>query len=431
VERSPSIEGQPLASIDCTLFAGSRNAVVREFARHGLVFDLSEGAELRLEGRVSLWDRGGRYQFLVQRIDPAWAMGEQAARLRTLVDALSREGVLGANGELSVPLVPLNVGLVTSRGSAACEDFLHGLRTSGFPFRVFAAWSTMQGEGTAEGVMRAFHALLDVPGLDAAVLTRGGGSPLDLGWLDDPRIARTIAQLPWPVISAIGHETDSTLPDFAAHTRAKTPTHAADILVDRAAGFVEELDSLSVVLDRSVSRALASDRVRLAALAESLARSAGMSCRGRLAELRSAHSWLNGRLEAVFRSSERLLDRAEVLLSPARAATLLPRRRADLASSAARLGSASENRIARAGLVLDRLAEAVRGRDPVRLYRAGWATVTDASGAAVRSVGRIGTGERIRVRLLDGALEAQVLRTISAGPRKRGGGSMRKRTDDG
>lgn len=427
VERSSS-DGQPAAAIDCALFAGSRTTVIREFARSGLLFDPVEGAELRLEGRVSLWDRGGRYQFIVQRIDPLWAMGGQAARLRQLVDALSREGVLSANGELPIPGAPLHVGLVTSKGSAACEDFLHGLRASGFPFRVFAAWSPMQGEGTAEGVMRAFNALLRVPDLDVAVLTRGGGSATDLGWFDDERIARTIAQLPWPVISGIGHETDSTLPDFAAHTRAKTPTDAADILVNRTADFLETVGSLAVVLERSATRSISRERIRLAARAESLTGSAGMLCRARMRELGTTSLWLRSHAERALRSAGRLLER--LAARPGSAPSAFPRRRGDLDAAAGRLAAAVNGRLSTSGLLLDRLGEAVRGNDPARLYRAGWATVTDASGRSVRSLRQVGTGDPIRVRVVDGAIDSTVLKTIPDASRRSSARSSRKRTEN-
>jgi exodeoxyribonuclease VII large subunit len=289
----------------------------------------------------------------------------------------------------------------------------------------------MQGEGTAEGVIRAFNALLSVPDLDVAVLTRGGGSATDLGWFDDPGIARTIAQLPWPVISGIGHETDSTLPDFAAHTRAKTPTHAADILVNWTADFLEELNSLASVLERSATRSISTERIRLAALAESLSRSAGMACRGRLRELRSTSAWLLSHVTGSLHSSGKLLERAAAFLGPGRTSAAFVRKRGTLAATAVRLASAVDVRLSTTGLILDRLAEAVRGSDPARLYRAGWATVTDASGLAVRSVRQVGTGGTISVKVQDGSIESIVDRTISGrAPRKTSRGALRKRTDN-
>jgi len=317
-----------------------------------------------------------------------------------------------------MPRAPLNVGLVTSRGSAACEDFLHGLRASGFPFRVFAAWSPMQGEGTAQGVIKAFNALLSIPELDVAVLTRGGGSATDLGWFDDERIARTISQLPWPVISGIGHETDSTLPDFAAHTRAKTPTHSADILVDRTADLLEELGALAVVLERSVAKSIGVERIRLATLAESFARSAGMTCRGRLRELRSTVSWLSSQVSGRIGSLRRNLLRTTGMLERERASATLSRKRAELDSLSRALDSGSSSRLSRSSLILDRLAEVVRCSDPARLYSAGWATVTTASGSTVRSVHHVGTGDQISVKVLDGSIESVVSGTIDgADPR--------------
>ena len=180
VEPSPDGMGQPLAVIDCALFSGSRPPVVREFARNGQVFQLNEGMSIRIQGRVTLWDKGGRYQLIVENVDPAWTMGNQAQKLRRLVDKLRDDGILEANSEIDMPIAPLCIGLVTSKGSAAEHDFIQGLTDSKYPFRVYASYAPMQGSGTTSGVIDAFNRLLSVHDLDVVVLTRGGGSATDL-----------------------------------------------------------------------------------------------------------------------------------------------------------------------------------------------------------------------------------------------------------
>ncbi|MGM0628697.1 MAG: exodeoxyribonuclease VII large subunit, partial [Candidatus Fermentibacterota bacterium] len=264
--------GFPQASIDCALFAGARASVVREFARLGETFQLREGMSIRALGRVNLWPQGGRYQFVVQSIDAAWSQGTQALRLKKLAKKLRSEGVLDANAALALPRLPLQVGLVTADGSAACRDFLQTLEESRYPFRVRAAWAAMQGRETGATVTRAIGRLCKED-LDVIVLTRGGGSTTDLGWMNDESIARAIAASPVPVVSGIGHEVDTTLPDLAASIRAKTPTHAAAVLVDAVAGFEADLDSLARMLQSHAGPALRSASVRLRGMAAALERS--------------------------------------------------------------------------------------------------------------------------------------------------------------
>ena len=406
VEPSPDPSGQPEAVIDCALFAGSRAPIVREFARRGLLFELTEGSEVRLEGRVSLWDKGGRYQFIVSRVDPDWAAGEQVAALRTLVDLFSKEDILSTNGELDMPVAPLRVGLITSRGSAACEDFLHGLRESGFPFEVFTAWAPMQGVETSRGVLDSFRNLLNVPDLDVVVLTRGGGSPSDLGWFNDEHIGRMISQLPWPVISGIGHETDTTLPDFVAHTRAKTPTHAADILVNTVAALLDDLTSLGHLLQRSTAVAVHREAARLAVVGGTMLRAAGTACRSRYRDLSTAAAWMKRHTESRITSARSSLNRLQALLFSSGKVDRTTNRERMLDELSRRLGNAVDSRLGTSSLLLDSMDAKVSARDPGRLYRSGWATVRNSEGAWVRSINDTGTNQYITVRLSDGSIGA-------------------------
>ncbi len=420
--------GQPSASVDCALFAGSRNAVVRSFARHGRLFELRQGMSLRVLARVSLWDRTGRFQLKVVDIDPTFSDGEGRVRLRELVDRLRPEGVLDANGELPMPRLPLRVGLVTARDSAACSDFLHGLRESGYPFQVWTAWALMQGSGTRASVISALNGLLSVPDLDVAVLTRGGGSATDLGWFDDEHIARTIAQLPWPVISGIGHETDTTLPDFAAHTRAKTPTHAADILVDRAASAEEDLRSLSSALQVIVGRRVAEASSLLSSMAADLQRSASMRCRGSAGHLDTLARWISASAGSRLRAADGRLQTAEAgLLRALETGVRASGGRARLDELTERLVRCCTDRIGSARRRLDSAGAVLAAGDPARLRARGWATLRKQDGGLVGSCREVSPGDRLVAELSDGEAETEVLEVR---PRSGGEDSILDTEDD-
>lgn len=415
VDPSHDGMGQPQAVIDCALFAGTRPVVVREFAREGQVFQLEPGMTLRIQGRVTVWDKGGRYQLIVNRIDPVWSLGSQALKLRKLVESFRREGVLEANGELSMPLLPLRVGLITSKGSAASHDFLQGLRQSGYPFRVHAAWSSMQGSSTASEVVRAFNELLKVRGLDAVVLTRGGGSATDLAWFNDEHIGRVISQVPWPVISGIGHETDTTLPDYVCHTSVKTPTHCADFLVNRVADFAADLDSLASVLHRSVTERVSMERQKLVSMGAVLKRSGRMVLRSLERQLDSQGEWFAKSVQKALSAAFSKLERSEERLIRNLRTAGIGRRREKVEALRKTLASNVMYRLKKCSLELGGLEASVTASDPEKLYRRGWATVRGEDGKLIRSVSGTSPGDRIDVKLNDGVLKALTEETVSEG----------------
>ena len=355
---------QPDAVVDCALFAGDRSRISLEAGRHGKLFQLENNTEVRILASVSFYDRSGRFQLIMKGFDAEFAGDAAAATLQRLVAQLSREGVLAENGTLPFPGVPLCVGLVTSKGSAAETDFLKTLDESGYPFRVLAAYAAMQGDSTSESVCAAFNRLVTNPiSPDAVVLTRGGGSATDLAWFNDEKVARTIAQLPWPVISAIGHEIDTTLPDYAAHTRAKTPTHAASVLVDAVAAFDDAVSVLKHSLVSSVSPKLQMESMRL----------------------------------------KNLASRLTVHL------TSLPSRKADeLHRLASRLSISVS---AKLHSLLTQVTEAekqIEMRDPVKMLKLGWAVVRNTDGLPLRSAREITQNQTIRVSMNRGSLTAVV-----------------------
>jgi exodeoxyribonuclease VII large subunit len=406
----PSADGgQPEASLDCVLFAGSRTQVVRDFAREGIVFQLEKGMAVRLLGKVDVWPPGGRYQFVVQSVDPVWTRGEQALQLRRLLEKLTETGALDENSTLPIPPVPLRIGLVTAENSAACSDFLRTLDESGFPFVVYTSWASMQGSNTSSSVVKAFNALLKAGDLDVAVLTRGGGSPTDLNWFNDEAIAITISQLPWPVISGIGHETDTTLPDYAAHTRAKTPTHAASVLVDMVADFAEDVGSLSALLVRGAVPSLRLAGERLGGLARRLADETRSGLRGASSVIDSRVSKLGLHSDGRLRSAETILRSVTGRISAAAVLSGLRARRAGVESLAGALAAAASGRLGSLELGLEKLSAQVERRDPEKMLGLGWALVRKGKQDGIlTSVESVEPSEEIDVTLKDGSLSARV-----------------------
>jgi exodeoxyribonuclease VII large subunit len=357
---------QTPAVVDCALFAGDRSRISLETGRNGKIFQFENDTEVRILVSVSFWERSGRFQLIMKGFDDEFAGDSAAVNLHRLVSALSAEGILDENKTLSISRLPLSIGLVTSRGSAAEADFIKTLEESGYPFRVYAAWASMQGLSTSDSVCDAFNSLLNSSAgttLDALVLTRGGGSATDLAWFNDEKIARTIAQLPWPVISGIGHEIDMTLPDYASHTRAKTPTHAASILVDIVARFDDRLSGLSRSLVTNASPRIQVEYLKVKNMAGNLAI--------HLASLPSRKS------QAVQRLSS-LMNLALV------------------------------TKLSQLHSCISEMEKQIEMRDPLKMLNLGWAVVRDGNGRPVRSADSINPGERITVSMNRGSLKALV-----------------------
>lgn len=187
------------------------------------------------------------YSLTVQDIDPTYTLGDMARRRREILLQLEEEGVLTLNKELDLPLLPRRIAVISSATAAGYGDFRHQLQHNdrGFFFYTELFPALMQGSRVEESVLAALDCVLArLHEFDVVVIIRGGGATSDLSGFDTYLLAAACAQFPLPVITGIGHERDDTVLDAVAHTRVKTPTAAAELLISRmeeAAGRLEEL----------------------------------------------------------------------------------------------------------------------------------------------------------------------------------------------
>src|SRR5512145_1961060 len=192
-------------------------------------FDLTEGLEVVVRGFVEIYPPHGRYQLIVQEVEPRGA-GARALQLAQIKERLERDGLLDPARKRPLPFLPRRVGVATSPSGAALRDFLRVLHQRFPSIPVLVAPCRVQGEGAAATVISAVRALCRAE-VDVIVVTRGGGSQEELSAFDDERLARAIAACPVPVVSAVGHEVDVSVADLVADVRAATPTHAAQLVV--------------------------------------------------------------------------------------------------------------------------------------------------------------------------------------------------------
>jgi len=233
--------GRPSVRLPVVLFEQNRRGVNALLKRAGGTLRMDDGLQVRIRGSVTAYERTGQVQLKMTAIDPNHTMGLLAAERDRVMEALAKEGLLAANGRRPLIGPPLRVALLTSRGSAAAEDFLHELGTSGLGFAITLHDVRVQGREAEPTIVAALGAI-DPTTTDVVALVRGGGARTDLAAFDAESIARAIAGLPVPLISGLGHEIDRAVADEVAHTSLKTPTACAAWLVDRVRSWLLDLD---------------------------------------------------------------------------------------------------------------------------------------------------------------------------------------------
>jgi exodeoxyribonuclease VII large subunit len=239
-------DGEADAKVPVVLYAGTARQIDRQLADAGLM--LTDGVELRIRAEVGFFAPHGRLQLRMTGVDPAFTVGQLALNRERLLAALAADGTLACNGRLPVVDVPLRIGLVTSRGSAAWNDVVEELTASGCAFQLVAADARVQGPECPASLLDALRRLYRLhrqAPLDLVAVVRGGGSRSDLAGFDDEALARAIARMETPVWTGIGHETDTCVADHAAHTAFKTPTAVAAELRSRAERGVADVTSRS------------------------------------------------------------------------------------------------------------------------------------------------------------------------------------------
>ncbi len=213
------------------------------------------------------------YSLIVTDIDPTYTLGDMARRRREILQQLEEEGVLTLNKELEFPLLPQRIAVISSSTAAGYGDFSDQLKSNpyGFYFHTRLFPAIMQGEKVELTIIDALDKIYaERDNWDAVVIIRGGGATSDLSGFDTYMLAANCAQFPLPVITGIGHERDDTVIDSVAHTRVKTPTAAAEFLINHLRITAETLEGYASFIASSVSSRMNAEKTRLQNLAEKL-----------------------------------------------------------------------------------------------------------------------------------------------------------------
>ena len=337
----------------CVMFRGGRGG---QF--------LSDGSQVICHGRISIYTARGDLQYYVDQVEPD-GVGALQKAFEEMRKRLESEGLFESGRKRQLPAMPARIAVITSPTGAVIQDILNVL-TRRYPLaEVILIPTAVQGEKAAPEIVRAFQALNTLDDIDVAIVARGGGSLEDLWSFNEEAVARAIFASNVPVISAIGHETDTTIADLVADVCAPTPSAAAEIVAPATADLAGEVAGYAARIDEIVGRRVADSR---------------------------SHFEL-----AVDRMNLRVPD------------TALPRQRIDDLLVRARL--AGQRLVESSKLRLATVEASLSALGPKKILGRGYTITRLADGKAATSVLQFETGDRMAVTFADGSVDATVDRS--------------------
>ena len=343
----------PKGTISCVMFAGNRK---------GLSFRMQDGQQVIVGGAVDVYERDGKYQLYARQIilDGAGRLYEEYERLKRELEEL---GMFAKEYKQPIPKYVRTLGVVTARTGAAVRDVIQIAKRRNPFIQIILYPAIVQGEDAVPSIVNGIHAL-EAMGVDVMIVGRGGGSIEDLWAFNERAVAEAVFNCSVPIISAVGHETDTTIIDFVSDLRAPTPSAAAELAVWDVRELTERMASYGMALNSGMNRAI--DRKR--SVLERLKRQIGMvNPTARIRGYRQHHVQLQDRLNGEMRK----------LLTAKRHA-------------------------------LELYVTKMKGLSPLEKLSSGYSYVENAEGRNVRSVSQVQTGDLIKINVRDGKIEAKV-----------------------
>lgn len=374
-------------------------------------FRPEEGLEVIIEGKLSTYPGRSQYQLIVESMEPAGA-GALMALLEERKRQFAAEGLFDPARKQPIPFLPKTIGVVTSPTGAVIRDILHRLQDR-FPRHVLLWPVLVQGEKAAEQIaeaIRGFNALSPdgpVPRPDVLIVARGGGSIEDLWSFNEEIVVRAAADSEIPLISAVGHETDTTLIDFVSDRRAPTPTGAAEMAVPVRAELKGDIDALAARLVSGLSRHIERRRTELRGVVRAMPKPQAL-----LDLKRQRFDMIADKLDsALLNNAAEKRARLLVLqagLKPEALRRDIRQRRERVADRSSRLVPALQRSMRDQRRWLDTLAGRIESFNYAKILERGFAVVRDSDGAIVRAGGGLAAGSAVELEFADARRKAVI-----------------------
>ncbi len=327
-------------------------------------FDLEDGLEVRLYGRVSAYEKRGNYQVIAQRVLP---LGEGALQLalKQLKEKLDKEGLFDPEHKQALPDIPRKIGIVTSATGAAVRDIIRTVKNRYPPADILIVPVQVQGDEAADDIADAIELLNKHQLVDIIITGRGGGSLEDLWAFNEEIVARAIFQSGIPVVSAVGHEVDTTISDLVADHTVPTPTAAGQGVVPEYEQLIDKLQNRFDYLTRHVQQLIASEKDWFETIWKRVARSHPE------AKLERNHDELVQKMRSIHREMVHKLSSADERVSA--------------------------------------IAEQLDHLNPLNVLRRGYSITRDSvSNEIIRSSSDLSEGDEVKTTLSDGSFRATV-----------------------
>lgn len=372
-----------------------------------LKFKPTDGLEVIVRGRVSVYEPRGSYQIVCEMMEPVGAGALQKA-FEQLKEKLKREGLFDSAKKRPIPALPKHIAIVTSPTGAAIRDMINVLSRRNRAVQITVVPTIVQGESAAPQIIEAMKKAFQIPDVDVIIVGRGGGSIEDMWCFNDEKLARLIASSPVPVISAVGHEIDFTIADFVADLRAPTPSAAAELVVKNTADLVHKLQALEKMLAMSIGKILKLEKQKLHTWTARLA-----DPKRRLQDLVLRNDELWQRLQQAvggYLQHRRLELKAanEGLATPEQ---ILNEKRGEVAMLSLRIKTQVEKALEKRKAVIGNLMSLLDSLSPLKVVERGF-SVTMKGSELVKSVEQVKKGDEITVRLMKGKIIATIKELI-------------------
>jgi len=360
-------------------------------------------------GRVSLYEARGNYQLIIEALEPA-GEGVLKRRFDALKLKLANEGLFGEDRKQALPKLPNRIGVVTSPSGAAIRDVLSVLkrRFPAVPVVIYPA--AVQGDAAPTELINALSNAVERDECDVLILCRGGGSLEDLWAFNDEQLARTIADCPLPIISAVGHEVDFTIADFVADVRAPTPSGAAEIVVPSQSDWLRQIAGFATRIARVGQRTLENKAQELDWLSKRLvASSPAATLRRQRDSLREQSGRLSSSIQQQILQLRFELQATSAGLLKLSPALSVQRSIGQLNQIKQRLATAARDKVSDAKHKVALLGRALHSVSPLATLDRGYAIVKREDAEAVlMDTADVNEGDDVRARLARGEFTATV-----------------------
>ena len=375
----------PIAKAQARCWA-SKWMIVRPYFERTTGQRLHAGMKVLLKVKAQFHEAYG-FSWIVTDIDPTYTLGDMARKRQEIIRQLKAEGVFDLQKELSLPLFCQRIAVISSETAAGYGDFCNQLTDNpyGFKFQTWLFPAIMQGDGVEQSVIQALNRINDViDDFDCVVIIRGGGATSDMSGFDTLALAENVANFPLPIITGIGHDRDESILDMVSHTRVKTPTAAASLLVDHLKQVLDVLNDAQDTITHCAQQKLSTLNTQLSTLQEAIPRLFSI-----------VKTRQEARLDTCY---QRIAHQMGLKLS-----TL----NAQLSTIESRIPMVLERRLTSERHRMELVEEKVKALDPALLLKRGY-SITLFNGRAVRDPQTLKEGDEIETRLEKGTIISKV-----------------------